>query len=595
MIKLDPQQQKCVTTDSKSVLVLAGPGSGKTRCIVERAAHLIENCKVAPSELILLTFSRRAAGEMRERIEERIGFNAKKIKINTFHATALSLLHQFGELIGFSKTHSTVYGDFEEQFLLKEVAKDLGKHTGKAWKGIKKRDIDAVFAKYYQEGIEPEVLDPAYGLFKAFTIRCRENNSYTFGSLLTGLKLLLPDIHQYLKWKHIIVDECHDTNTIQWELINTLKKLCEASLFVVVDPDQAIYGWRGADVDYLIRHQDEFDMFKLETNYRSDPAIVKAANNLIKHNENRIEKTMKPSALKAIEPGQHEPVKILRNVQSAWLSGYLKAFQLDGKAPVVLARNHFLLKKLSGLLDENRVPHTYIGKTTAMTNSEEFRRFCAFLKLSVNSFDSFSFLLTKDLMGLSSKDYAGIRLRAAQEGKSHFDIWYQDSYHHSANDWGAYYDSIPQWDLHETASQLHHQLVLQDTKFNFDDAFDFVSQWTDDHPQGTIQQYLDYLALYDIQQEIREDNEGIQLITMHSCKGLEFPTVIIAGMNEGILPSRQSLKEDGDIESERRLYYTAITRAETQLIITVRPEQTEDKRGKIYINPESRFVKEMEG
>ncbi len=590
MIDLNNEQKACVTTESRNALVLAPPGGGKTRCIVERTAHLIENCKVAPSELILLTFSRKAAGEMRERIEERIGLNANKIKIATFHAMALSLLHQFGELIGFSKTHSTVYGDFETQFLLKEVAKDLGKHTGKAWKGIKKRDIDAVFDKYYQEGIEPDKEDPAYGLFKAFVTRCRENNSYTFGSLLTGLKLLLPEIQQYLKWKHIIVDETQDTDRLQWELINTLKSRLDATLFVVSDPDQCVYSWRGADADYFLRHQDEFDIFKLETNYRSDPAIVEAANNLIQHNENRIEKTMKPSAFKAIEPGMHEPVKILRNAQSAWLSGYLKAFHKDGKAPVVLARNHFLLKKLSGLLDESRVPHTYIGKTTAMTNSEEFRRFHAFLKLIVNSFDNFSFLLVKDLIGLNSKEYAGIRLRAAQEGKSHFDIWYQ----HTENDWTAFYDSIEQWDFLELSAQLH--LLLQNTVF--DEAYNFTSEWADwvgkKPPQDTIQQYLDHLALVDIQDEIKETTDGIQLMTAHASKGLEFQTVIFIGANESIIPSKQSLKEDGDIQGERRLMYVGVTRAIDQLIIAVRPEQTEDKRGRVYINPESRFVAEME-
>ena len=271
--------------------MVCGPGSGKTRCIVERTAYLLEHCKVSASEIALITFTRRAAGEMRERLEVRVGKQAYGLTIGTFHAIALSLLHRFGELIGFLAETSTVYGDFEEQFLLRDVAAEIGALKGKSWK-IPKKQVDAVFQNYYCTGEEPGEDDPVYNLFKIFIARCKENNSYTFGSLLTGFKLLLPRAAKYLHWKHLIVDESHDNDKLQWQLIEQIEQLLGCSLFIVSDPDQSIYSFRGSNPEYLVENEHKFDVFKLQTNYRSVPDIVQASNRLILYNKNRIEKTM---------------------------------------------------------------------------------------------------------------------------------------------------------------------------------------------------------------------------------------------------------------------------------------------------------------
>jgi DNA helicase-2/ATP-dependent DNA helicase PcrA len=595
-ISLDQQQQNAVTSESEQVLVLAGPGAGKTRVIVERAAHLIENCKVSPFELCLLTFTRKAAGEMRERIQERIGNGAHKITIGTFHAVALDLLHRFGELVGFQKQNCTVYGDWEEQFLLKEIAKELGLHNGKTWKGIKKKEISAVFAKYYQEGVEPDKEDPAYGIFKAFIARCRENNSYTYGSLLTGLKLLLPQIKQYLNWKHMVVDEAHDTDKLQWELIHTMKDYCNASLFAVADPDQAIYGWRGADVGYLLRNKDSFDIFKLETNYRSKPGIVRAANSLIQHNSDRLDKDMK-----AHQFDEGNQVFVVKDTDSEGIVKLSKVFVDEDIC--ILARNHVFLNKMSRLMEEQKIKHTYVGKESALTKSEEFRRFHAFLKLIVNPYDNFSFLLISDLVGLSKADYADIRYKASQEGKSHFQVWYNSFVVLDNNKiFIQFYDSIEQWDFESTVGNLESIWYpslsdwLGDTDhkppFDFAPSLGFATNWVKDNPKGTTIDYLNWLATYDLQEEIKNDTKGIQLMTIHAAKGLEFPIVIIAGCNEGILPDKRSIAQD-DVESERRLMYVAITRAESRLMLTVRPEASKYK-GQLKVTPVSRFIKEAQ-
>jgi len=576
-MNLDAHQLAAVKTADRQALVVAGPGAGKTRVIVERAAYLIEECKVSPYEIFIATFTRKAAREVRDRLIERVGSKAYRMTIGTFHATALDMLHRFGEFIGFRKAHSTVYTEFETQYLLRDVATELGIYNGKAWKTPKK-EIDGMFNRYYQEGVEPPDDEPLLPLFRAFIQRCRENNSYTYGSLLTGFKLLLPHIHQYLKWKHLIIDEAHDTDKLQWSLIKTIQAHCKASLFIVADTDQTIYEWRGAYPDYLIDHQDEFKLYFLETNYRSVPEIVTASNNLIRNNRDRIPKTMK-----AVRENGRSRVIILQNVDSQFLAELLTEPLKDRLA--VLARNHVLLEKLSGLLDQKDVKHTYVGKNTALINSEPFIKFHAFLKLVVNEHDNFAFLLVKDIIGLSLVEYAEVRLKAAQEGLSHYTTFMGDSsYLKYEAPVGETLEEIAVW-----ISKSYPELSPE--------AMAFIFKWKSENA-GEIREYLDWLATYDIQEEIKDDDPAdITLMTIHAAKGLEWPDVIVAGCNEGILPSSQAIKGDG-IEAERRLMYVAMTRAQDQLILTVRPERygkintiTGERRD--YENPKSRFLSEL--
>jgi len=291
-IILSDEQKKAMESTSKNTLVISPPGSGKTRLIVERTAHLIEHQKVSPHELVLMTFTRLAAKEMRKRLIERIGPQANKIQIGTFHATALNLLGRFGEIIGLKPKNLTVYGEFEENFLLKEIAKEMGIFK-KSW-NPPKRNIEKLFADYYERGQAPEKNgSKAVDLFYTFIARCRENNSMTYSGLLVGFKLLIPKISKYLNWRHIIIDECQDNSYSQWSIIEQLQEALDTTLYCVTDTDQALYHWRGADVYYLIRNQSKFNIYYLTVNYRSKPGIVDAANRLISYNRDRIEKTMR--------------------------------------------------------------------------------------------------------------------------------------------------------------------------------------------------------------------------------------------------------------------------------------------------------------
>lgn len=577
-MNLDHQQQAAATTDSKSALVIAGAGSGKTRTLIERQAYLMEDwaeSKASPYEIVCLTFTRKAAQEMKERLAERIGKRAHQVTMGTMHAIALQMVTRFGEVLGLRPASVTVYGEWEEVFLLKEVARELGIWKG-AWK-VPKKDIDLLFSDYYERGALPDKESKAKPLFDAFMARCRENNSLTYGGLLLVLEQLIPVMARHLHFRHVLVDEVQDIDPLQWRIINGLCEAFRASLFVVGDVRQSIYSFRGAVPEYLLEHQSEFDIYELQNNYRSVTPIVFAANKLMSHSTSSMGGGMVPT--RGDEPS---PVECLRDSDSAALSEEVAGWDgFDYNSLTILARNHALLKRLDEELTQRGVPHTYIGRKTSLIESEPFRKFHAFLKLTVNPYDNFEFLLIRDVLEMNAKDYAQVRYYAASKGMSHFQAWKE--LNDPCSSWLQFFSSDSD-DLCDALDALELQFDRQkwiEEPLEF--AFAALAQ------NQTISNYLSWLATYDSQDEY-DDAQGVTLATIHAAKGLEWPVVIVAGCNEGILPSKRSLGEGG-LEEERRLMYVAMTRARDQLILAVRPEVTE-KNGKLYENPISRFVAE---
>lgn len=735
-MELDIQQQAAVTTDSKKALCIAGAGSGKTRVLTERMAYLMEEKKVSAYEILAVTFTRKAAGEVRQRLETRLGKKGTPITIGTVHAFALRMLRQFGEMGGFKPSQLTVYSPWETAYLLREVAIDLGVYDGKKWK-ILKREVDSMFDYFYQTGEEPEENDPKLKLFKEFFSRCKENNACTYGSLLTHLHDLLsnPKFMQYWKYKYILVDEVQDIDILQHNIINRMMGIGGESLFVVGDVDQcqpagtmvltpsgevpieslkcgdrvrawttnqktpqgkivqlgnsgrasrvldidcrnftgemikveaggnetyctpnhkwwvkyervllevtadmlregmsipvwdghrghfwrpisirrrlvvdvpvyslnvekhhayvanglctlnSIYSWRGAVPEYLIEHQDEFDIYRLESNYRSCPEIVEASNRLIEHNKERIPRTMVATRE---GPGDITQMDEMDSERIASAIIDLKATGKDLCETVVLARNHILLKKLSETLTNLNFPHTRIGNTTDMMDQMEFRVFHAFLKLIQNPYDNFSFGLIRELLGVSRKQYGDIRLKAIRESKSHFHAFWKVM---PADPQAIEFFSKAATD---DSPALLAEIIQGIWPFDAPEITRFIEQWMDERGEGSLDDYLDWLATYDLQEEVKDADKNLKLMTIHAAKGLEWPTVIIVGCNDGILPSKQSVEAgDEEIESERRLFYVALTRAKDQIVLAVRPELTQTESGKYYENPVSRFLGEI--
>ena len=595
---LDQDQLAAVTTDSRRALVLAGAGSGKTRVLTERIAYLIEKCHASPSEIVALAFTRKAAGEMRERLVARIGRAAYGVTLGTMHALALRQLQRFGEVIGLRPEKITVYSEWEEDFLLRTVATEIGALKGKSWK-IPKKAVDLAFSTFYATGIEPAKFDPAYNLFNAFMGRCRENNALTYGGILNGFMLLLPLVKQYMGWRHILVDEVQDLDRLQWGLIEAMARDLPATLFAVGDVDQSIYEWRGAAPEYLVENADSFEVLRLARNYRSDAKIVMAANRLIENNVARLPKAMIP--MRMGEPERHF-VSVVRDMDSHRVAELVPGAFPPGDI-AVLSRKHVLLQRMAEELDARGVPYNYVGRKAALTNPEEFRRFHAFLKLIVNPYDNFAFLLIKDILGLTPEEYSAVRALAVQLDIGHLGAWLAncDANHRASGFFSA--EGGPDRDAADAAAMVGGIIGgSQDDPPH--PALAFVMEWHQRAPFGrkSVAEYLEWLATYDVQDEITTtDPDGagvVTLATIHGAKGLEWPCVILAGCNEGILPSERAVRS-GDIEEERRLAYVAITRARDVLIMAVRPERTEkpgrDGQMRLFESPVSRFVAESMG
>lgn len=574
-MQLSQEQSNAALTDSKNALCLAGAGSGKTRVLINRINHLLENCQVSPYEIICCTFTRKAAGEMTERLVTSAGVKAHNVTMGTLHSVALKMIQRFGEFIGLNPGKITVYSSWEEGVLLKDVCQELGYHNGKTWRGVKKKEIDAAFYLFYtrkqrndRDYIPNEIMD-------AFFLRCRENNALTYGMIMTSFLDLIPRIAKMLNFRHVLVDEVQDLDPLQWRIVKLICSICDASLFAVGDDSQSIYSFRGADPDYIIRNQDKFDIYKLKDNYRSDGYIVDSANKLVKHNKNRLDLEMN-----AIRDRENEVI-YYSGQDSQRISLNLSQVPVIRKT-AVLGRNHFLLEKLSRLLSEAGIDHEHIGKKTAFTRSENFRRVHAFLTLAVNPFDNFSFLLVRDYLNIDIANYRQIRMMAVQQNKSHFQVW--SEYDFPAGRLNDYILACGDVDFIEVFKWLQGA----DFEFDPDPVFEFIDDYMISTHNPTISQYLDWLALYDTQDEIGEESKKLQLMTIHASKGLEWSMVIIAGMNEGILPSYRVKNSQSELESERRLAYVAYTRAQDHLILTSRPI---DPEAKVKQMP-SRFIKE---
>lgn len=572
MNNLDAAQSAAVTTDNKLTMVVAGAGAGKTRVLVERIAYLIEQKKVQPSEIIAMTFTRKAAQQMRDRLEGRIGSAAHKIEIGTIHALALKYLKLYGENLGLKSRQISVYGPWEEAFLLKDTAKRT-----------KTRGKITVMEEYYKYGIPPAGDHPQKRLFDVFMHQLHQNNAVTYGMLVIGMGELVDDIVKR-QIRYLMVDEVQDIDAIQWGVIYKIRNANpDISVFIVGDIDQSIYEWRGAAPETMLTLEQVYQVHKLEINYRSRSEIVEAADRLIQHNIRRIPKRMLP--FRQREAGDESfPLVLATDIDSAAAARMIQYLNREGSSVAVLGRTHVLLVKLSQELALLNVPHHYCGRDSKIMQSEPFRRAHSILQLMSNKYDNFSFALAREILGVTDDHYTSLMMRSVDKGISHLDSWMDD----------APLDWIGAFALAEEGAPLRELLDgirLCANGSGLDMAMNLKLATAMAEKNATLEEYLEYVVTYDIQEDVQSDLDGVQLMTVHAAKGLEFPTVFLVGWNEGLLPSSQSIPDE--IEQERRLAYVALTRARDRLFVTVRPERTEDKRGKVYTNSASRFINEL--
>lgn len=570
--ELNQEQQAAVLAREREVLVLAGAGSGKTRTLVERVAHLIEH-GASGYEIVCTTFTRAAAGEMRARLEARIGREARKVTISTFHGLGLGLLKKYGHHIGLRYGNLTVYTPLETEILIQHCGEQLGLYAKGKWKHGK-RAMEQMFADIEQGLGEREDVEnsPYFPLLLTFSAACRQNNAMPYYRLIHGLIKLAEDgkVCEFTNWKYFLVDEVQDMDTAQWRaLAGMLEHRTDSELYAVGDLSQSIYGFRGAVPEHLQALIDEskLTVYELRSNYRSAPAIVGAANDLISHNTGHRVITMQAMR----EPVPHSLARLM-DADSAGLADYI-ARQNWPYPPVVLCRNNRMLDKLSQELTARDVPHKRIGKQSTALHSPLFVKANAALKCIVNPFDETAFLMAHKGLGVDAGGYAKIRVQAAEEGKSGFEV-YRESM-------GV--DSLTIMPTEDSTMKEALEWFASGGGYQFDplDGYGpeycaWLEAYAAQHPTDTITEYLDWLALADVQDEMpaKDEEPGILLMTCHASKGLEFPCVIVAGCNKGVMPSKQAAKAgEAGIEDERRLMYVAVTRAMHSLILAVRPDK----------------------
>jgi DNA helicase-2/ATP-dependent DNA helicase PcrA len=629
---LNDAQRQAVTAQPEHMLVLAGAGSGKTRVLVHRIAWLNQVEGISPYNIFAVTFTNKAAAEMRHRVEKLQGLPVAGMWVGTFHGLAHRLLRNHWKEAKLPQSFQIL--DSDDQYrLLRRILKSLELDEAK-WPP---KQAQAFINARKDEGKRPAHIDtsrnPVYEqlvrIYSAYEAACERAGVIDFAELLLRSLELIRDneslqAHYQKRFKHILVDEFQDTNTIQYALIQLLAGQSN-KVFIVGDDDQAIYGWRGARVENIQRFQHDFptaEVIKLEQNYRSTTTILSAANALIDNNADRMGKKLWSGG----EDG--EPI-IFYNAynerdEAQFVLDKIKQFVTQGNAredAAILYRSNAQSRLFEERFVSEGIPYRVYGGMRFFERAE-VKNALAYLRLIDNANDDASFerVINTPTRGIGERSVEKIRETAKQLNKP---LWLAAKQilkdkglpARAANAVQGFLDLIEgmqaecaNMSLHEQVSQVVHNAGLieyyekektekaQARVENIEElitaarGFDY-DQSELEVPMSELTAFLTHAALEAGEGQAAEWDDCVQLMTMHSAKGLEFPLVFMVGMEEGLFPSQRSLEEEGKLEEERRLCYVGITRARQQLVISC----AEHRRlyGQDLYPSASRFISEI--
>lgn len=627
---LNPHQQKAVDTIHGPVLILAGAGTGKTRTITHRIANLVRHHNVPPEAILALTFTNKAGAEMKERLRSILGEDvAKRLLAGTFHRFCLRVLRRWPKEAGLRRDFTIC--DQREQTAHIQVALQL------APRNVQERFSDAFALLSAVSNLKSAALmrplpepgvDPLADLVYAYNKRLRSCNNVDFDDIiLLAVQLLQghPELRAKIneQYRYILVDEYQDTNQPQFQLIQALAGP-DRNICVVGDDDQSIYGWRGADLNNILdfdRHFPGATIIRLEQNYRSTQTILDAANAVISNNRNRHPKKLW-SAL-----GGGDLIRLIALpddcAEARWIAEDLfarKALErLRYEDFAIAYRTNGQSRALETELRSRRVPYQVIGGQE-FYDRKEVRDLLAFMKLLVNPDDEGSLLriLNQPPRGIGPKRLETLDEALPQEpslfarlGKAHTVTALPTSAQQAATTFhravlNAAADLGPQ----PTSNRFHRFLdeigyrdhLLRQYKdpdermqrnSNIQELLSTLDRFHQDHPKASLADYLEDQALASDQDRVKDqtkDGQGVTLITLHSCKGLEYPHMYLVGAEDGLIPHQRS-KEEGTLDEERRLFYVGITRAQQSLCIS-RAEQRR-KFGKTLRCLPSPFLAEL--
>ncbi|MFZ7305342.1 DNA helicase Rep [Avibacterium avium] len=634
-MKLNAQQQQAVHYVSGPCLVLAGAGSGKTRVIINKIAHLIANCGYSAKHIAAVTFTNKAAREMKERVAHSIGKEQSRgLTISTFHTLGFDIVKREHKHLGL-KSAITLFDDSDQMALLKELTKDLLQEDKDLLKALMTR-----ISRWKNDLILPAqalatARDPQEQTFaqcyQRYSTQLRAYNALDFDDLIMQPTLLLrANAEVRSKWqakiRYLLVDEYQDTNTSQYELIKLL--VGEAARFTVVgDDDQSIYSWRGAKPQNMARLKNDFpqlEVIKLEQNYRSTGRILHCANILIANNDHVFDKKLfstlgEGEKLQVIEAKneEHEAERVV---------GELIAHRFMRKTKyrdyAILYRGNHQSRLFEKVLMQNRIPYKISGGTSFFSRAE-IKDMMAYLRVLVNQDDDAALLriinTPKREIGTATLEKLGSL--ASEKHISLFEAIFDfeliqrvtpkayNALQHFARWIVELNDEIlraePEDAIRRMLSQLHYEEYLYETATSPRMAevqsknVATLFQWVAEMLKGdefnepmTLNQVVARLTLRDMLERGEEDDESdqVQLMTLHASKGLEFPHVFLVGIEENILPHQTSIDED-NVEEERRLAYVGITRAQQTLTFSLCKERRQF--GEIFKPTPSRFLEEL--
>ncbi|MBS1198241.1 MAG: ATP-dependent helicase Rep [Proteobacteria bacterium] len=622
---LNPQQREAIRYLDGPLLVLAGAGSGKTRVITQKIAYLVQDCGFSPGNIAAITFTNKAAKEMRERVAKLLpGTPAEDFHISTFHSLGVRILREEAKALGY-KPRFSIFDAADCAGIIGDLAKSIDKSALRRLQAIISNWKNALVspeAARQQADSEHEKLAAQVYLSYAATLKAYQ--AVDFDDLIR-LPVELFEAHPEIteKWqnrlRYLLVDEYQDTNACQYRLLKQLTGV-RAQFTAVGDDDQAIYGWRGADIENLKKLPDEFPLLKvikLEQNYRSTVRILKAANNVIAHNEKLFDKKLwselgygDPITVSACKDNEAEAIHIAMKLQA-------HKFEHRGKFSdyAILYRSNHQARALETQLREQHVPYLLSGGQSFFDKAE-IKDITAYLRLLVNDEDDPAFIraATTPKRGIGTSTLQALGTYAGERHLPLFAALFEQGFAQRVQprqleallEFGHFINRIQSRAGREPASQVLADLLkaIDYERHLYDQEENRVaeSRWANvlelvewlnkkgEEENKTLIELAQTIALINLLDKNEGSYDAVQLSTLHAAKGLEFRHVFLTGIEEGILPHRESV-DTGKVEEERRLMYVGITRAQLSLHLSY-CERRKQARDFFPCQP-SRFIAEM--
>ena len=626
---LNPMQKEAVLHTEGPLLILAGAGSGKTRVLTHRIAYLIEEKEVNPWNILAITFTNKAAGEMRERVDSLVGFGAESIWVSTFHSTCVRILRRYIEHLGYTTSFS-IYDSDDQKTLMKQVFKTLDIDT----KQYKERSVLGIISSAKDKLISPEEFLLNAGqdfrqkkvgeIYREYQNQLKKNNALDFDDLIVKTVELFQNDSQILdyyqeRFRYIMVDEYQDTNTAQFKLISLLASKY-GNLCVVGDDDQSIYRFRGADIENILSFEQTFPgarVIKLEQNYRSTQNILDAANGVIRHNRGRKEKSLWTAngtgdeiLFKQFDDARDEADYIARQIRDS-------EFSYQDQA--VLYRTNAQSRLLEERCIFYNVPYRLVGGVN-FYQRKEIKDILAYLKTVANGVDDLSVLriINVPKRGIGATSMGRVTMFASEHGMSLYSALREarmvPGLGKAVEKIGRF---ISQMECFRAMAQSEEysiqdliEAILEETGYeeelkaegeieaetrmeNIQELINKAAAYEEDSQHPSLDEFLEQVALVADIDNVESSEDRVTLMTLHSAKGLEFPKVYLAGMEDGLFPGMMAVSSDDptDMEEERRLCYVGITRAKKELVITAARKRMTHGETR-YCKP-SRFVEEI--